>query len=68
MNKFAKRLKELREEKGFSKTKLAKELNTTEANICRWENGTRSPNIDSIILLCQYFKCTSDYLIGLTDF
>ncbi|MBQ8443987.1 MAG: helix-turn-helix transcriptional regulator [Clostridia bacterium] len=68
MNKFAQRLKELREERNLSKGKLAKELKISDTCISRWENGTRTPNIDSIILLCNYFKCTSDYLIGLSDF
>ena len=68
MNRFAERLKELREEKQLSQNQLAKELNISSVCVSRWESEKRTPNIDSIILLCQYFKCTSDYLIGLTDF
>lgn len=66
-NKFAERLKELRENKNISQTSLAKELNISDACINRWEKGIRTPNIDSIILLCNYFGCTADYLIGLED-
>ncbi len=67
-NKFAERLHELREERHLSKIELAKELNISDACISRWENGLRIPNIDSILLLCQYFGCSADYLIGLSDF
>ena len=67
MNKFAERLKELRKEKEISQNELAKQLNISVAYINRWENNLRVPNIDSIILLCNYFSCSSDYLIGLED-
>lgn len=67
MNKFAERLKELRTEKNISQTELAKQLNISIACINRWENNLRVPNIDSIIMLCKYFSCSADFLIGLED-
>ena len=66
-NKFPERLKELREDKELSQLGLAKELNISDACINRWEKGLRIPNIESIIILCNYFGCTADYLIGLED-
>lgn len=67
MNNFAERLKELREERNLSQNDLAREINISVACISRWENNLRVPNIDSIIILCKFFKCSSDYLIGLTN-
>ncbi len=67
MNKFPQRLKELREEKKLSQTQLAKLTGISQPSITRWENGERVPNIDSIIILCNFFVVSSDYLIGLTD-
>lgn len=67
MNKFAERLKELREEKNFSQSELARQLHISVACINRWENNLRIPNIESIIALCKFFSCTADYLIGLED-
>lgn len=67
MNKFAERLKELRNEKDISQNELAKQLNISVACINRWENNLRTPNIDSLILLCEFFSCSADYLIGLED-
>lgn len=67
MNQFAERLKELRKEKDLSQNELARQLNISVACINRWEKNLRVPNIDSIILLCKYFSCSADYLIGLTD-
>lgn len=68
MNKFAKRLKELREEYGLSQSDLAREIKISVACINRWEKNLRVPNIDSIIILCNYFNCSAGYLIGLEDF
>ncbi len=67
MNKFAERLTELRKEKNLSQNELAKQLNISVACINRWENNLRVPNIDSLALLCKYFSCSADYLIGLED-
>lgn len=67
MNKFAERLKELREENNLTQYELSKKINISTACINRWEKGLRVPNIDSIIILCRFFGCSSDYLIGLED-
>ncbi len=67
MNKFAERLTELRKEKDISQTELAKQLNISVACINRWEKNLRVPNIDSLILLCKYFSCSADYMLGLED-
>lgn len=67
MNKFPERLKELRKEKGLTKSQLAKEINVSHACIVFWENNTRTPTIDYIILLCHFFNVSADYLIGLVD-
>ncbi len=67
MNRFAERLKELRTERNISQNELSKKIDVSVACINRWENNLRTPNIDSIIALCEFFGCSSDYLIGLED-
>lgn len=67
MEIFSERLKELREEKGLSQSQLSKETGLSQAGISLWEDGLRVPNAQVIILLAQYFKVTSDYLLGLSD-
>ena len=67
MNKFAERLKELREEKNLTQYELSKQIGISIACINRWEKNLRIPNIDSIIILCKFFNCSADYLIGLED-
>lgn len=67
MNKFAERLKELREDKNLTQYELAKQTGISSACINRWEKNLRVPNIDSIIVLCQFFGCSAGFLIGLED-
>ena len=67
MNKLSQRLKELREERGLNQTELSKQINVSQPTIARWEAGDRAPSIDMLILLAQFFKCSTDYLVGLED-
>ena len=66
-NKFAERLKELRNEKGLTQKQLSKETGIAQSTLSMYEVGTNSPRLDLIIILCRYFNVTSDYLIGLVD-
>ena len=68
MNKFAERLKELREEKGLSLKQLSKETGISDVAIGRWERKVRIPNIEALIVIAKYFNVSADYLLGLTDF
>lgn len=66
-NKLALRIRELREEKGLSQIELAKAVNFTQAFVSSWEAGRRTPNVETIIFLAQFFGVTTDYLLGLED-
>jgi transcriptional regulator with XRE-family HTH domain len=68
MNTFAKRLRDLREEKGLSARQLAYELNFAFKSIYRWEDGSQIPNIEVAIKVAKYFGASADYLLGLKDF
>ena len=69
MEIFAKRLKELREEKGLSQHELAKKLGDEISNsaVSLWELGKRIPKLDALIILAKFFKVSIDYLAGLED-
>lgn len=66
-NKFALRLKELRQERGIGQIELAKKLEVSKGIISLWENGQREPNMYSLIKLAKFFCVTIDYLVGLED-
>lgn len=61
---FSERLKELRAEKDISLKALAKEIGTTNATLCRYENNMQRPRQDFIENLADYFEVTTDYLLG----
>ncbi len=68
MEIFAKRLRELREERGITKQKLGEEIGTSGVSIGYYERGERVPDIDVLAKLAELFEVTSDYLIGITDY
>ena len=69
MKVFGERLRELRNEKGLSQEKLAKELDNkiTSSAIAWWELGKRIPKFNAVIIIAQYFGVSTDYLEGLED-
>ena len=67
-NKFSQKLLELRKDKELSQLQLGKQLNFSRSAISDWENGTREPSFDTLILIAKYFGVTTDYLLGLEDY
>ena len=65
---FSERLKDLRQEKGFTAQQLAKKIGVSEPTISRWENCMRIPNFLQIIALAEFFDVSLDYLTGLLDY
>jgi len=64
---FAKRLKELRGEKGLSQKELAQFLNVSKQNISDWENAKSATNFEMLAKVAKFFEVTTDYLLGLED-
>jgi transcriptional regulator with XRE-family HTH domain len=58
------RLKELRVTRGITQDDLGKVLGVTKASICCYEKGTRTPTIENLLDLVDYFGVSSDYLLG----
>lgn len=56
------KIKELREEKGWSKKKLADKLMTSYNNVRHWEVGRNEPSIFFCIMLADAFDVTLDEL------
>ena len=67
INKFSERLKELRKEANLSQDELAKAVGLTHTAIGLWEQNKRTPNLDAVIKLAEYFSVSLDYLAGLED-
>lgn len=64
---FCKRLTELREDRGWSKTDVAALLGKSLTSYANWEYGLRDPNTKVLSELAKLFSVSIDYLLGLTD-
>lgn len=68
MRKLATRVKELRTERGLTMLELEKETGVSRTSIWRWENGLADAKGDELIKLSRYFKVSTDYLLGESDY
>ncbi len=62
-NVFGKRLKQLRIEKGLSQQKLGELFGFCNQTISFWENGSREPDLDTLINIAHYFEVTLEELL-----
>ena len=67
MEIFAKRLKDLRDDKRISQNALSQAIGISQAAINKWEKGIIIPTIDSATLVAKFFGVSIDYLAGLED-
>ena len=67
MKSFAKRLKELRTERGLSSMALGKAIGVSDATIIRWENNQNDIKAEQLVKLAHFFEVSTDYLLGLED-
>lgn len=58
------RIRELRQEKGWTLEYLACKLSVTNQTVSNWEKGYTQPDIQSLIRLADVFQVTVDYLVG----
>ena len=61
------RLKQLREEAGFSQNKLAKLIGIQQSSLNRYESGFSNPTPETLLWFADYFDVSMDYIYGRTD-
>lgn len=59
------RIKALCHENGISPTKLGLELGFSKDTINSWKS--KSPSVDKVQMVADYFSVSTDYLLGRTD-
>src|SRR5574344_1998483 len=65
---FGERLKQLRKAAGESQADLSSVLGMSAAiTICGYEKGSREPNIKSIRTICEHYKVSADFLLGINE-
>ena len=63
---FRKNLKALINNRGMNQADMASELGMSTAALSRYLNGVRSPNLEYVIKIANYFDISVDWLLGLT--
>lgn len=61
---FNKRLKELRLSLKLSQRELAEQIFVSQQALAKWENGSATPNPDTIKKLAEILNVSTDYLLG----
>lgn len=63
----ADRIKQLREQNGYTQAFLAKRLGITRSSVNAWEMGISVPSTQYVVELAQFFKVSTDYLLGVNS-
>lgn len=61
-------LRQIRKQKKYNQLKVAMDLSISREALSHYENGKRSPDIDMLVLLSNYFNVSIDYLIRGEEF
>lgn len=64
---YYQRLKDLREDKDLYQEEIARILQTTQQTYSLWERGAREIPFHHVITLAKFYKCSTDYIAGLTN-
>jgi len=62
------RLKQLRNERKITQSELGRKVNVTKSSISGYENGTRTPDTETLLDLANALDVSVDYLLGRTDY
>lgn len=61
------RLKQLREARCLTQADIAKGIGVSRERYNQYENNRRAPDYDTLVILANSFKVSTDYLLGNTD-
>lgn len=61
------RLKELREERGYTQKQLSEELGINSVTYLHYEKEQREPPLSLLADIARFYGVSVDYLLGLND-
>ena len=68
MSNFSEQLAELMAEDNLTQSALATAMNTSGSKFSLYLSGKSSPTYPFFIALIEFFHCSADFLIGLTEY
>lgn len=67
MEKYVKKIRDLREDHDKTQQEIAEVLGTSQTMYARYERGANEMPLRHLIKLCNYYKVSADYILGLKD-
>ena len=67
MSDYAQRIRELRIDHDKSQAQIALILGTSKNQVGKYERGEQEMPIKHLLTLCEYYKVSADYILGLPN-
>ena len=64
---YVKRMRDLREDNDKTQSEIAAVLGTSQTMYARYERGANELPIHHLLTLCQYYRVSADYFLGLKE-
>ena len=64
---YIKRIRDLREDHDKTQKEIAALLGTSQTMYARYERGANELPIHHLLILCDYYRVSADYILGRTD-
>ncbi len=61
---LGRRIKRLRNERGFSQKQLADRLGVRKQSVSNWENENAMPSMDKFLAMVELFRTTPNFMLG----
>ncbi len=62
------KIRELREEAGMKQFELAHQLTISPQSVSLYENNHRTPDIEMLVIIADFFNVSLDYITGRSTF
>lgn len=64
---FGQRLQSLRRERGERQEDVGELLGVSKAQVSEMERGKNGTSLERLVMLCEHYNVSADYLLGLTE-
>ena len=64
---YAQKIRDLRNDHDLSQMQIALILGTSKNQVGKYERGEQEMPIKHLIKLCEYYKVSADYILGLPE-
>lgn len=61
---FGERLQTLRKSRHLSQKEVAATLNISASVLSNYESSERTPSVENLVALANFYHCSTDYLLG----